>query len=503
MKKSQVVLLFVVIVTLLGAATAGAATKTWVPTTGGTWTTAGNWSPSGAPAAGDAVVISSDQSGNITSVPTITLSNLTVSGNCLLAAATSGNTITVTNSLSISAGKTLTMGATGNRVVFTLNGTGTVNGNFAFDAGTTVRNFTVNGMLVVNPSGRVYDPNLSAGSVFILNSGATLKIGNTGGISTNTAANATVAINFGGSYTYSAGAHYEYIGTTGQATGNGLPASINSLTNSNTGGTLTMTRAGVTAFTNSFALATGAKVSLAAGFTDTALKFYVGGALQASGTWGSSSSSATHKNDTYFAATTGILSVSTGLTNTTTTLATSGSPSTYGSAVTFTATVTPTNVVNGTTVNFYDGATLLGSGNISGTTTKTAAYTTTGTQLTAGSHTNINATFVGDSTFAASSSIALTQTVNKATPTATLAVNNSPVTYNGSGQAATVGIYGQLGARDGGEHPDGRRGDADGRGDVCGDGGLRADDSQLQHAERACRRGTLTSRRRRRRRRWR
>ena len=30
--------------------------------------------------------------------------------------------------------------------------------------------------------------------------------------------------------------------------------------------------------------------------------------------------------------------------------------------------------------------------------------------------------------------------INKATPTATLAVNNSPVTYDGTAQAATVGI---------------------------------------------------------------
>src|SRR5262245_3465490 len=54
------------------------ATKTWQPTTGGSWATAGNWSPSGAPGTGDNVVINSDQSANITSVPTITLNNLTI-----------------------------------------------------------------------------------------------------------------------------------------------------------------------------------------------------------------------------------------------------------------------------------------------------------------------------------------------------------------------------------------------------------------------------------------
>jgi hypothetical protein len=38
-------------------------------------------------------------------------------------------------------------------------------------------------------------------------------------------------------------------------------------------------------------------------------------------------------------------------------------------------------------------------------------------------------------------------TIDKATPTATLAVSNSPQTYNGSPQSATVANLGQLGAR--------------------------------------------------------
>ena len=72
--------------------------------------------------------------------------------------------------------------------------------------------------------------------------------------------------------------------------------------------------------------------------------------------------------------------------------------------------------------------------------------------------------------------------INKATPTATLAVNNSPRdAMTGRGKAATVGDHGQLGAGRGGEHSDRRRGDADQRGDLCGDGGLRADrHGQLQ-----------------------
>src|ERR1035437_9253963 len=118
-----------------GALTASAVTKTWVPTAGGSWATAGNWSPDGAPAAGDDVVISSDQSASITAVPTISLNSLTVNGNCPLAGATSGNRITITgtaaSSFFVAAARTLTLGATpGARMNFTLavSAQGTVNG---------------------------------------------------------------------------------------------------------------------------------------------------------------------------------------------------------------------------------------------------------------------------------------------------------------------------------------------------------------------------------------
>jgi hypothetical protein len=99
------------------------------------------------------------------------------------------------------------------------------------------------------------------------------------------------------------------------------------------------------------------------------------------------------------------------ISDTETVVTSSGTPSTYGDAVTFTATVTPNTVVIGTTVDFYNGATLLGSGTIAGSATKSASFTTIGTQLSAGSHTNITATFVGDSAYAPSTSSAITQTV--------------------------------------------------------------------------------------------
>src|SRR5206468_11660796 len=51
----------------------------------------------------------------------------------------------------------------------------------------------------------------------------------------------------------------------------------------------------------------------------------------------------------------------------------------------------------------------------------------------------VGASFAGDSGFAAANGSA-SLTVNKATPTATLGVTNSPQPYNGSGQSALVSV---------------------------------------------------------------
>ena len=123
--------------------------------------------------------------------------------------------------------------------------------------------------------GRVYDPILSVGSVFILDAGATLEIGNIGGISTGTTADTTVAINFGGSYTYSTGANYMYIGNANQVTGNGLsqntpanvtinnPGNIVTLSNStNMSGILTVTAGSTFALTTNNLGATTAPSSV-------------------------------------------------------------------------------------------------------------------------------------------------------------------------------------------------------------------------------------------------
>ena len=124
---------------------------------------------------------------------------------------------------------------------------------------------------------------------------------------------------------------------------------------------------------------------------------------------------------------------------TTTAVTSSVNPSTYGQSVTFTATVTSTSTPTGS-VNFVIGGGSPVAGTAGATTGTTATWTYTTSALTAATHT-VSASYVPTGSFTASSgSLSGGQVVNKATPTATLAVNNSPQTYTGSGQAATVAI---------------------------------------------------------------
>ena len=229
------------------------ATKTWNKTAGGSWATAGNWTPSGAPAAGDAVIINSNQSANITAVPTISILSLNVSGTCRLVASASGNTMTVTGTLTVATGVTLSLGTSGGRMNFTLanTATGAVNGTgvLNFDGGTTVRTLLVNGNLTIAPAALITDLAASAGSAFTLGSGATLQIGSIDGITTT---GAVGSIQVTGARTYNTGANYVYNGTAAQSTGSGLPATVNNLTindatsvtlsqNVTSNGTLTLT----------------------------------------------------------------------------------------------------------------------------------------------------------------------------------------------------------------------------------------------------------------------
>jgi large repetitive protein len=139
--------------------------------------------------------------------------------------------------------------------------------------------------------------------------------------------------------------------------------------------------------------------------------------------------------------------------NTATTVTSSANPSVHGTPVTFTAVVVATGTVAPTgTVTFFDGPTQIGTGTLaaSGTTTATATFQTS--TLTAGGH-SITASYGGDADDFSSVSVALSQTVNIASSTTTLAASANPaiagkaltltatVTTNGGTAAGTVNFY--------------------------------------------------------------
>ena len=115
--------------------------------------------------------------------------------------------------------------------------------------------------------------------------------------------------------------------------------------------------------------------------------------------------------------------VSGGSIGTTTSVSSALNPSTFGQSVMFTATVSTSSGTPTGSVTFFDGSTALGT---SGLNASGVASLSTAT-LSAGAH-SITAQYGGDSTFGGSTSPALSQTVNKANTTTTLASSPNPST---------------------------------------------------------------------------
>ena len=130
----------------------------------------------------------------------------------------------------------------------------------------------------------------------------------------------------GGTFTNGGGTVVLNGGT--QTIGGASATAFTNLTIAGTSGVKTL--AGNTTITNTLSVApTGSSTaSLNAGTTYTVPNLTLGGLGRINGTWGSTSSSATNQNNTYFAATTGIVSV-TNDTRLTPTLSVTNSPVTY------------------------------------------------------------------------------------------------------------------------------------------------------------------------------
>jgi len=113
---------------------------------------------------------------------------------------------------------------------------------------------------------------------------------------------------------------------------------------------------------------------------------------------------------------------------TTTTLASSINPSIINQQVTFTATVTGSNAAPTGTVNFYDGATLLGTGTLAAATGDVSTATFSTSILAVGSH-NITASYGNTANFGPSVSGVLVQVVTLAP--SSIAINGlvTPIYY--------------------------------------------------------------------------
>jgi hypothetical protein len=157
--------------------------------------------------------------------------------------------------------------------------------------------------------------------------------------------------------------------------------------NTYTGGT-TVSAGSVTANVNNslnggtLSVASGATVTLTNGTTNTVAALYLGGAPQVSGTWGSTASSASNKNSTYFGTTaTGILDVQSGTANAYRITAASGTP-TAGASDVLTIKLVD---ASGNVVTTFTGSktlTFSGLGNSPGNNVPTVAGVSLGTGTT-------------------------------------------------------------------------------------------------------------------------
>jgi hypothetical protein len=207
-------------------------------------------------------------------VANYTYYNLTLSG---AGAKTLGGDRTITGNLLVEAGATLTLG--GNDLDIDINGN---------------RSATINGTLNIDGNGRLVESQ-GGTKTLILGPGGYLRITDNGGTS----------IPVLNAYSFDATSTVEYGSTDGQSVSN-TPIYGNLVLS----GSGTKTFGGAVIVLGELSIS-GAIANLGT-FTSTATSLILGGAYQVTGSWGSTSSPATNKNNTYFSATTGIINVGSG-----------------------------------------------------------------------------------------------------------------------------------------------------------------------------------------------
>ncbi len=256
----------------------------------------------------------------------IDFNNLTINGGTT----TLGAALTITNNLNITSG-TFNTSASGNYGLtlygnYTNNGTFTGNGSaITFTgAGTqSIAGFTTTGTVSMTKAGgtATFTGNVNGGALTINGSGGTLNLG-TGlthtftGTWTRTAGTldgGSSTLNLSGALSGTAGTFTADAGTVNyNASGAQTAAAV---TYSNLvfsgSGVKSMTNATLSVSGNLSIAPTGtATNSVGTGLNISVGSLTLGGLGTINGTWGSASSSATYKSSTYFAATTGYLTVS-------------------------------------------------------------------------------------------------------------------------------------------------------------------------------------------------
>ena len=121
-------------------AVARAGTKVWNNTGGGPWTTAANWTPNGAPLAGDVIQFSSGGTFTVTAVPALSIQQLLVSnGSAVTLQAGGANTLTISGAagtdLDVPSGTQLNVsGASVLSITLSAGATGSIGGAMTYSA---------------------------------------------------------------------------------------------------------------------------------------------------------------------------------------------------------------------------------------------------------------------------------------------------------------------------------------------------------------------------------
>ena len=203
-----------------------------------------------------------------------------------------------------------------------------------------------------------------------------------------------------------------------QSIGGSSASAFTNLTIAGTSGVKTLASNTTITSTLSIAPTGSSTASLNAGTTYTVPNLTLGGFGRVNGTWGSTSSSATNQNNSFFAATTGIVSV-TNDTRLTPTLSVTNSPVTYNASPQSAAV---SGSVAGTVSNILTGG--------AATQTNAATYAVTANFVPTDTTTYKSLSGASAGNFI----------INKAA--ASPSVTNSPQTYTGSPIAATVSCAG-------------------------------------------------------------